>query len=287
MYADLDINWCTNFWRVFCTLPIMKLWVLLSVFTITAGFAQVPKATKQVPLAVQTYIGTDVYHNNYFIEEMAFYKKGPDGDYVFKDFSLGAIEKIDIINPLKIMLFYQQTNTVVFVDNRLNEVERISFNSMQDFVNISAAGNAGNNRIWLFNVDTQQLELFDYRLERKLQTSLPMEGNLIAMASNFNYCYLLFEDTLITYNVYGSFLSEVAVDNGSFITQNDEDVWIVKGNEVFRYAEPGLHSPEKPSEVKKIPLPEITVKQLHLTQDFLYIYDGKLLHQFTNNQPKN
>ncbi len=265
----------------------MKLWALLFVLTSVTCFAQQPKATQQLPLTAQTYIGTDAYNNNYFIEEMAFYKKGPDGNFVFKDFSLGALETVDIINPLKIMSFYQQTNTVVFVDNRLNEVERISFNNLQQFVNISAAGNAGNNRVWLFNTDNQQLELFDYRLERKLQTSLPMEGNLVAMASNFNYCYLLFKDKLITYNVYGSFLSEVPIENGATITQNDEDVWVVKNNEVFRYAEPGLNSPTKPSEAKKIALPEITVKQLHLTQDFLYIYDGKTLHQFTNKQPKN
>lgn len=249
--------------------------------------AQPKPALTTVLLNAQTYIGTDAYKNNYFIEEMAFYKKGPDGDYVFKDFSLGVIDKVDIINPLKIMLFYQQTNTVVFVDNRLNEVDRFSFNELQQFVNIGAAGNAGNSRLWLFNIDSQQLELFDYRLERKLQSSLPMEGNLVAMASNFNYCYLLFKDKLITYNVYGSFLSEIPIENGKLIAQNDEDVWVVKNNTVFSYTEPGLNSPTKPSKVKKISLPEITVKQLHLTQDFLYIYDGKLLHQFTNNQPKN
>ena len=246
-----------------------------------------PKSANDMLLKADRYIGTDTYKNNYFIDEMALYKKGPDGDFVFKDFSLGAIDKVDIINPLKIMLFYQQTNTIVFLDNRLNEVERINFNNVQEFVNISAAGNAGNNRVWLFNTDNQQLELFDYRLERKLQTSLPIIGNLKAMASNFNYCYLLFETKLLTYNVYGSFLSEVTIASGDFIAQNDEDVWVVKNNEVFRYGEPGLNSPEKPSEAKKIPLPEITVKQLHLTQDFLYIYDGKILHQFTNNQPKN
>ena len=242
---------------------------------------------EKIPLQADTYIGSDAYKNHYFIHEMAFYKKGPDGSFVFKDFSLGPIEKVDLINPLKIMLFYQQTNTVVFVDNRLNEVERINFNTLSAFTNIGAAGNAGNNRVWLFNLDNQQLELYDYRLERKLQASLPIAGTLVAMASNFNYCYLLFEDTLLTYNVYGSFLSEIEVKNGTSITENDEDVWLVKENIIFRLAEPGLHSPEKPSELKKINIPEITVKQLHLTQDLLYIYDGKTLHIFTHNPPKN
>ncbi len=249
--------------------------------------AQPKVALSTVALNATVYIGTDAYKNSYFITKMAFYKQGPDGTFVFKDFSLGPIEKVDLINPLKIMLFYEQTNTVVFVDNRLNEVERITFNNVPEFVNIGAAGNAGNNRLWVFNIDTQQLELYDYRLQRKLQTSLPISGKLTALTSNFNYCYLLFEDKLATYNVYGSFLSEIRMNGGDFIVQNDEDVWVVKSNEVFRYAEPGLHSPEKPSEVEKIKLPEITVKQLHLTQDFLYIYDGKTLHQFTNNQPKN
>jgi hypothetical protein len=265
----------------------MKLRLLFFLCAAATSFAQPPKAVQQLPLIAQTYVGTDAYKNTYFIAEMAFYKKGPEGNFVFKDFSLGAIAKVDIINPLKIMLFYQQTNTVVFVDNRLNEIERFNFNNSQGFINVSAAGNAGNNRIWLFNTDNQQLELYDYRLERKLQSSLPMSGNLVSMASNFNYCYLLFEDKLITFNVYGSFLSEVPIDNADFIVQNDENVWAVKRNAIFRYAEPGLHTPAKPSEAKKIPIPEITVKQLHLTQDFLYIYDGKILHQFTNNQPKN
>ena len=91
------------------------------------GWAQAPKATLTKALQAETYIGTDAYTNQYFIDEMAFYKQGPDGTYVFKDFSLGPLSKVDIINPLKMMLFYNQTNTVVFVDNRLNEVERINF----------------------------------------------------------------------------------------------------------------------------------------------------------------
>ncbi|HIB49314.1 MAG TPA: hypothetical protein EYN07_13755 [Flavobacteriaceae bacterium] len=261
---------------------------LLSYFLLAAtmGWAQAPKATLTKALQAETYIGTDAYTNQYFIDEMAFYKQGPDGKYVFKDFSLGPLSKVDIINPLKMMLFYNQTNTVVFVDNRLNEVERINFNNLPRFVNIADAGNAGNNRVWLFNIDSQQLELYDYRQQRALQTSLPVAGTLVGMASNFNYCYLLFEDKLLTFNVYGSFLSEIEISGASSIVQNDENVWLVKGNEVFTLAEPGLHSPKKPSEEKKVPLPEITVKQLHLTQDFLYIYDGKTLHQFANNPPK-
>lgn len=264
----------------------MRAFIVFLLITTTFCMGQAPDSLKKIELTTDYYIGTDAYTNNYFVHEMAFYKQGPDGDFVFKDFSLGPLTKVDIINPLKIMLFYEQTNTVIFVDNRLNEIERINFNTLAGFVNISNAGNAGNNRLWLFNTDSQQLELYDYRQQRALQTSLPMAGKPIDMASNFNYCYLLFEDALVTYNVYGSFMSEIPIENASQVAQHDENVWVVKENELLMYPEPGLDSAKKPSDVKKVPLPEITIKQLHLTQDFLYIYNGVTLHQFTNNQPK-
>lgn len=249
--------------------------------------AQKVTFVESLSLAVDTYIGTDAYKNQYYIEEMAFYKKGPDGYYVFKDFSLGAISKIDLINPLKILLFYEETNTALFLDNRLNEIERINFNILSEFTNVIAAGNAGNNRLWLFNADTQQLELYDYRSQRKVFVSQPLNGELQSLTSNFNFCYLGFEEQLVSFNVYGSFLSEIEIDGVNNITQLDENVWLVTANELFFVAEPGLHSLTKPSTVKKIALPEITIKQLHLTQDFLYIYDGKLLHTFSVEQPKN
>ncbi|MDX1464033.1 MAG: hypothetical protein R3359_13325 [Marinirhabdus sp.] len=265
----------------------MKAFFLVAILSITLCSAQAPKLVGETPLAVHTYVGTDTYKNLYYIKDMAFYKEGPDGNYVFKDFSLGPLSQIDLINPLKILLFYEQTNTVVFIDNRLNEVERINFNNLPRFVNIVSVGNAGNNRVWLFNSDTQQLELYDYRQQRALQTSLPMEGKPMSMASNFNYCYLLFKDKLLTFNVYGSFLSEIEISGASNVVQKDEDVFIVKENLLYEYAEPGVHSTDKPVQVKNVPLPEITIKQLHLTQDFLYIYDGKTLRQFAINPPKN
>lgn len=264
----------------------MRVILICLLFTSFLCNGQAPKAQTTKDLNADFYVGSDAYTNHYFINEMAFYKQGPDGNFVFKDFSLGPLAKVDIINPLKIMLFYEQTNTVVFIDNRLNEIERINFNNLTGFVNISNAGNAGNNRLWLFNTDSQQLELYDYRQQRALQTSLPMEGRPQAMTSNFNYCYVLFEDKLVTYNVYGSFLSEVPIDNASYLVQKNENVWVVKENKLIYFEEPAVQLTEKPHTGKTVPLPEITIKQLHLTQDFLYIYDGKTLHQFTNNQPK-
>lgn len=288
MYVALDTSWFIEFGLYFVPSPSMRylIFFILSAFQLIQ--AQTAVLIESTPLAADRYVGTDSYKNIYFIEEMAFYKNGPDGTYVFKDFSLGPISKIDLINPLKILLFYQETNTAVFLDNRLNEIERINFNTLTEFTNVLAAGNAGNNRLWLFNADTQQLELYDYRAQRKTFASQPFAGELQQLTSNFNFCYLLFDDALISFNIYGSFLSELMIADVNQTTQMNENVWLTNNaNELFFIAEPGLHSLQKASKIKKVALPEITIKQLHPTQDFLYIYDGISLHTFSVKQPKN
>src|SRR5690606_40664419 len=92
-------------------------------------------------------------------------KQGPDGNFLFNDLQLGRITSVDIINPLKVVVFFQDTNTVVLLDNKLSEIQRINFNNLPQFLNVSTDTNAGNNSLCLFNVDTQQLRSEEHTSE--------------------------------------------------------------------------------------------------------------------------
>ena len=232
------------------------------------------------------FIGIDAFENVYFTKNMELHKTGVDGDFVFNDLQLGPISSVDIINPLNIVLFYEDTNTVVLVDNNLNEIERINFNNLPQFLNINTATNAGNNRLWVFNVDTQQLELFNYRSLNNSVVSQPFSGTLVSQTSNFNYCYLLTENKIRVFNVYGSLLSEIALEGYKKVIQQDEKVMGVKGNSLYYLAEISEGITKKYPEAIKIPLPELTIKDLSLTQEFLYIYDGKNIHILKLTEPK-
>ena len=125
-------------------------------------------------------------------------------NFLFNALQLGRISSVDIINPLKIVVFFQDTNTVVFLDNKLSEIQRLNFNNLPSFMNVSTASNAGNNSLWVFNVDTQQLELYNYSSNLKITVSQPYPGKLISQASNFNYCFTLTENKVRAFNIYGS-----------------------------------------------------------------------------------
>jgi hypothetical protein len=115
----------------------MKLLSLVIVLLVQTMIGQELKLMETIPLKADVFIGYDSYKNQYFIRSNVFYKKGPDGTFMYNDYQLGRIASVDIINPLKIVLFYEDVNTVVFVDNKLTEIERINFNNVPDFVNIT------------------------------------------------------------------------------------------------------------------------------------------------------
>ncbi|MBT8262276.1 MAG: hypothetical protein KJO05_05605 [Bacteroidia bacterium] len=263
----------------------MKSLAFLFVFFVFNLSAQELKKADSRPLDAETFVGVDSYNNTYFIKDMVLHKTGPLGEFVFRDYQLGPVSSVDIINPLNVVVFYQEVNTVVLVDNRLNEIERINFNNLEEFVNVGAASNAGNNRLWIFNIDTQQLELYNYRGGGKILISQPISDDVLSMASDFNYCYLLTSKAIQKYNIYGSFLSELAVDDFQKIVQQNERLIALKNNELYYQALIDEDAVLLLSPIK-LPLSENNIKDLQLTQEFLYIYDGLNIHSFTLTQPK-
>jgi len=241
---------------------------------------QTLKPVNETILDADRFVGIDSYNSTYVIKDMALNKKGNGQNYVFNDFQLGNITSVDIINPLKIVVFYEDVNTVLLLDNQLNEIERVNFSNLPEFINVSAATNASNNRLWIFNTDSQQLELFDYKNSRKTTVSQPFSGNLIQQSSNFNYCFTLSGLKLRAFNIYGSLLWERNTEGYELLVQHNENVIAMKENMLFYFSEGS-------SDSNLLQIPEITVKELQLTRDFLYIYDGKTLHTFSITQPKN
>ena len=264
----------------------MKRIFLLFLFITFHLNAQEFDSVKSERLDASNFVGIDSYKNRYFVKDMVLYKQGADGKFSFNDFQLGNISSVDIINPLKIVVFYEDTNTVLLLDNKLNLIERISFNNLPEFINISTATNAGNSKLWVFNIDTQQLELYNYNTKLKTVVSQPFAGTLISQSSNFNYCFVLTDDKIRTFNSYGSLISELAVEGFEKIIQHNKIIIALRENDLFLITENQLDTGILSVKPIKLPIYENTIKDLYLTDDFLYIYDGNTLHTFSYKSSK-
>lgn len=259
---------------------------LLMFFCFQLGIAQsiTPKST--VSVVMDRFIGFDNFKNTYFIKDRVLHKQGEKGNFIYNALQLGRITSVDIINPLKLVIFFQDTNTVVLLDNNLNEIERIDFNNLRQFLNVSSATNAGNNSLWIFNMDTQQLELYDYRAKIQTVVSQPYPGKLLSRASNFNYCFTLSEKTLRAFNIYGSLLNEMPMSDYEKIVQQNENLVALRENALFFIPDFARSHGDSSGEISKLEIPEMTIKDLQLTKEFLYIYDGENLHTFSLTFPK-
>ena len=258
----------------------MRPLLYLLLFTTLSLPAQELVEVDSKPLDADRFLGYDAYGNLFYLKNMALYKTGPLGDFFFQDFSLGPVESVDIINPLNVVVFYRDTQAVVFLDNRLNEIERIELSAQSATLNVDAVTNTGNNRLWVFNVDTQQVETYNYRNQRQTVVSQPTTGELRSVSSDFNYYYLLMDNGLHAFNVYGSALWRRPFEGYDRVLHQGKRLLLTRGNELFLTDSEG-------SSPKAISMAEIPVSDLQLSKDFLYIYDGESVRQFTLNQQED
>ncbi|MFV8369100.1 hypothetical protein [Flavobacterium sp. LB2R40] len=133
------------------------------------------------------FLGYDPFGFYYTIKNNVFSKINTIGTLEYKNISLGKISKVDLQNPLKIVLFYENFNTVVILDNQLNEIQKINFSENTIPIVATAIGIASMNQLWIYNSMNQQLGLYDYLNKEYKTISVPFVGSIQNYSSDFNF----------------------------------------------------------------------------------------------------
>jgi hypothetical protein len=170
-----------------------KIFLLLLLLCFAALPAQeigIPvKFLSNTKTAPQRYIGTDAFGWEYTIAENEF-RKSKDGKTLkYKNVALGEIYKADLQSPLQLVLFYRRFNTVVLLDNQLNQTAVINFSELPVGVIAEAVGLASQNRLWLYDVTTQQIGLYDPVRNNFRSLTPPFNDGIKYYQSDYNYFY--------------------------------------------------------------------------------------------------
>lgn len=155
------------------------------------GFCQNQKLTATFlhtkTFLADTLIGLDGMENYYSIKNNVFIKQNETQTWEYKNITLGKITKVDIINPLKIVLFYEYFNTVITLDNQLNEIQKINFSDINNAIVVSKIGMAAQNQFWIYNTLNQQIGLFDSSSNVYKFLGQPIQEIIKYTQSDFNY----------------------------------------------------------------------------------------------------
>ena len=179
--------------KLCCNFTLMKK-IFLLLFVTISFLAQsqekilVTKLNSQ-EIQADIYIGDDAFGYHYFIKTNVFYKIKENENFQYKNVSLGKISKVDIQNPLKIILFYENFNTAIILDNQLNEMQRINFSLHSKNIIANAVGSSFQNNLWVFNSASQQIGLYNYLKNEYTNISTPISGNIKYYQTNNNTFY--------------------------------------------------------------------------------------------------
>ena len=261
----------------------------LIIFILLLSFSVVPAQELEIPVKLlsnakigqEWYIGTDNFGWKYTILNNELSKEKDGKTLKYKAVSLSEIYKVDIQNPLQLVLFYRKFNTVVLLDNQLNETKRINFSNLNEPLVIEAAGLASQNRLWLYDINTQQLGLFDLGQYSFKTITPPFTDNIKYYQNDYNYFYWI--DTAnkcFVVNLFGN-VSSLGIapvyDQAQIVSQNE--LIIKKDNKLYFY------NLEKQTQTP-ISIVEKSFQSFHYTAQILSIFTDSEINTYKITLPK-
>lgn len=230
-------------------------------------------------LSADTFIGVDTFENYYYVKNNTFYKKNGQQIFTYTNTQLGKITSIDITNPLKILLFYRGFNTILFLDNRLNELSTpINFTTLSFSKNISFVSVSSNNNLWVYSNDDSVLRLWNHQTKKVQFTSQPIsfyqsEFKVLQQFSSYRICWLIGKDAILKFNEYGTFLKLTKIKNFINIKPFNDGYLYVKDGSLY-YQNNKMDLLKIQSNIK------VDVKNYTINLNHIYIFDGTKIFVF-------
>ncbi len=199
-----------------------KLFFLFFLFTTTC-FAQ-SKYTLIKSIEIESdYFTTDNQSNVYVVtgNELSKYDKTGKLLYKYSNKNLGNITSVDASNMLRILLFYKQFSSVVFLDNTLSQNGEPINLSLLDIYQPPLVCSSYNNGIWVYDQQSFSLLRYDKTLQDILQT-----GNLNTLQNDSLQPNMVIEydnrlylnnprSGILIFDIYGTYYKTIPVKNAT------------------------------------------------------------------------
>ena len=226
------------------------------------------------------FIGFDGFGNYFFIKNNVLYKNGGTKSLQYQNLSLGNIKKVDVINPLKVLVFYEEFNAVVLLDNQMNEIQKITFSTNETPIIASAIGMSGQNQLWLYNSVDQQIGLYDLSNNQYKNLGVPIKENLLFYQTDFNYFHWIDkQNQWFSCNIFGR-----VENNGPLENQNQ--MQLLENNKLIYAKENGLFLLDRNINMEyKIEIVEKSFQKFYYKDQILSIFTNQGITNYKINLP--
>ncbi len=199
----------------------MRLWLFLLILSIVLPISgQGLEATKSIKIPSADRVEMDQFGNIYLIKGQELQKLNPEGKFEasYSDPIQGDISRLDLLNPMNPLIYFQNSNLLRVLDNRLNQnrEHNLSF-YFQDPQNIAAADETS---IWLYDQNSDRMINFDLNgLEIRNQSPIISqiigedENRVLNFKSGFDQLILhvseMEQESLLVFDAQGAFEKKI------------------------------------------------------------------------------
>ena len=231
-----------------------------------------------------SYFNVDNLDNIYLVNSNNQLKKingNGDSAGIFNDVrKYGKLFSIDVTNPLKLLLYYQNFSTVVVLDRFLNIRNTINLRK-QNIFTVKAIAASYDNNIWLFDEGDAKLKKVDDNGDvlnetvdcRLLFDTVPSPSQIIDQDGFVN----LYDPDkgFFIFDIYGSLKSKIPFKQWKDVEVIGQKLYGFTENILYQYLPGSL-------ELKEYKLPDYfkDALQIKVANNKVYLLNKTGLHQF-------
>lgn len=190
---------------------------------------------------ISDFIEIDNLNNIYVINKTDLIKYNSAGEilYRFSNQINGLITSVDVTNPLRIVVFCRESNTLTFLNQQLAPIS--GFIDIYSTMDIEAenAGASTAGGFWVYSIDNQNIMLFNSQLQRVQESqnlSYWIKGDSIKLIREQNQkLYLVLPQRVVVLDLFGSYLTTIHLTNAINIKISGDKLSYIKDDRLFVY----------------------------------------------------
>lgn len=215
----------------------MKLLNLLLIFLFCSLSAQKSIPFDTLKLKEAKDMLADDYGNLYIYKnkDFSFTKYDSLGKQLGKLMFTVPFKVQNVQNPLSIAFFSENAQEMKFVDQNLNEIQKVDFKQKFGFIRMAYAEDL--QQLWLLDDSMKRLIQYNFRNETTIN-SYPFDASfddLMDLMVFENKIYILTKKQIRIYTFKFEKLFEAPIENGKRFRRENEFILVITNNSILKY----------------------------------------------------
>ena len=218
------------------------IYIVLSISVCLGGVVNSTYAQPKLKIDCESdFIDIDNLNNIYVVNQSELSKYNSSGQLLFTYSNRinGEISSIDVTNPLRVLVFCRESNTITFLNRQLSEITQTI--DIYDINGVEAdnACASAQSGFWIYSSINQSVMLFNNQLT-KLQESENLSywlhaDNIKQIKEQNQKLYIVLPERVVVLDLFGLYLTTIHLTDAKNIKLGKDKISYQKGNKLFYY----------------------------------------------------